>query len=521
MFKVPFEKKRVRLFDLKSLQPVRGWIMLYMFQKVLFKQFSKIQLAGLALIFAAFSFGVFKESLWSDDYPALLDTDGVTNHLIKDARPTAAVFFSLSFQLLNTAASAWFLRFLALVALLLIFLFLSKQIDNSKYQNFAVFSLAIAFCLPSFQMYIHWSITWFYPWAALAGLYAFHFWTSKGVSRKIFAVFFLVAALTIYPPAALLFFSAICVVNSLNESRIQKFFHDVVQGILLLAVSGIFAVLTIVGALKITGVSSNSRVTLLTISEIPEKIVWLLSRPLVVGLRPFVIDSPSAKIALLTAIPAFSLLALGIWLQSRNLGESIIIRAFWVAVPLLISLAPLMITPDNQIEFRILPGYSWGIAALASFYLSIIIASKVDCLNLGQNLKIIFSNVVPFVLAVVSIASINSHYTDLFQRPYQMKNTFLNAQISSCLSSGPLRNVIILPPEKPFPVLPRLGVFSMSTDLASSWVPKPNVELLLQERGIHAPVSYLEIRPLEGEISMQDCIIDLEVFRGILTKSLT
>jgi hypothetical protein len=179
-----------------------------------------------------------------------------------------------------------------------------------------------------------------------------------------------------------------------------------------------------------------------------------------------------------------------------------------------------MITSDNQIEFRILPGYSWGVAALTVFYISAIVASKVDSIKFGKNSRLFFSNIVPFVFAAISITSVNSHYADLFQRPYQMKNEFLNAQISTCLSNNNLRSVFILPPEEPFPVLPRLGVFSMSTDLASSWVPKPNVELILMEKGISAPVSYLEIRPRKGEISIQDCTIDLEVFRGILTKSL-
>lgn len=495
--------------------------MTHMFQKVIFRQFSKIRLVGIILILAAYSLGVFRESFWSDDYPALLDTQSVTSHLIGDARPIAALFFSISFSLLNSPANAWFLRFLALTALLLIFLFVSKQIKNPKYQNFAVFSLAIAFCLPSFQMYIHWSITWFYLWAALAGLYAYHLWSSVLISRKIFAVLLLVVALTTYPPTALFFFSVIGVVGSLNDSRIQKFSHELVQGIFLLAISGILTILTILVALKITGISPSKRVSLLTLSEIPEKIIWLLSRPVVVGLRPFVIDSPSAKIALLTAIPTISILALGILRHSRSLGESTLLRAFWVTVSLLISLAPLMITSDNQIEFRVLPGYSWGVAALALFYLSVMVASKVDTMNFGENLKIAFSNLVPFVFALVSIASINSHYTDLFQRPYQMKNAFLSSQISACLNSGPFKGVLILPPEIPFPVLPRLGVFSMSTDLASSWVPKPNVELLLLDQGINVPVSYLEIRPLEGQIPTQDCIIDLEVFRGILTKSLT
>lgn len=490
-----------------------------MSQKVLLSKVSKIQFVGLALILAAYSFGVFKESFWSDDYPALLDTESVTNHLIKDARPTAAVFFSISYQLLNSPSNAWFLRFLALVALLLIFLFLSKQINAGKNQNYAVLSIAIAFCLPSFQMYIHWSITWFYLWAALASITSYHFWTSKRVSGKILAVLLLVAALTTYPPTALFFFSAICVINTLNEVKIEKFFIQIIRGALLLAISGVLAVLTVVATLKLTSLPPNNRVSLLTLSELPEKVYWLFSRPIVVGLRPFAIDSPSAKVALLTSIPILLLLILGIWRQSQNLDESVLMRSICVVAPLLITLTPLLITNDNQIEFRVLPGYSWGVASLAAFYVSTLIRAKFQDSNLTRNLKVTFSSCILFALAMVSITSINSHYVDLFQRPYQLKNAFLEAEIVDCSSRGAFRAVVILPPTRPFPVLPRLGVFSMSTDLASSWVPKPNLELILRQLKINVPVSYLESRPLQSDASGRNCTIDLELFRELLIKS--
>jgi hypothetical protein len=369
-------------------------------------------------------------------------------------------------------------------------------------------------------MYIHWSITWFYLWAALASLISFHFWASRTLSRKILAVILLVAALTTYPPTALFFFSAICVVNTLNEVKVEKFFNQVIQGASLLAISGVLAVFTVVATLRLSSLPPNNRVSLLTLSDLPEKVFWLFSRPLVVGLRPFAIDSPSVIVALLTSIPVLMLLIMGIWRQSQNLDESALMRSICVVAPLLITLTPLMITSDNQIEFRVLPGYSWGVASLASFYLSTLFVAKIKDSNLTRNLKVKFSSGTLFVLAMVSIISINSHYVDLFQRPYQLKNLFLKEEIADCNSRDAFTGVIILPPTRPFPVLPRLGVFSMSTDLASSWVPRPNVELILRQLNINVPVLYLEIRPLQPDTSEKNCTIDLELFRKLLIKSL-
>jgi len=491
--------------------------MLDMLGKKYLGQLSKIQLGGIVLILAAYTPGVFKESFWSDDYPALMDTQSTVDHILKDARPMGAAIFSLSFSLLKDPSNAWVLRCLALLALLLIFLFISKRINNSKHPNIGTFSIAIAFCLPSFQMYIHWTTTWPILWASLAGLYAFHFWSSKLISRKILAVFLLVLALTTYPPAALFFFSIIAVVNVFNETKGYRFFAEAIQGVVLLLISGLMSILTVFLIMNTANISSNRRVGLVTLSEIPAKINWLISRPLVIGLRPFMIDSPTAKIALITALPVLLILFFGLKRQSRQLGESIFYRGFWVAIPLLMTLIPIVITSDNQIEFRLLPGYSWGIAALASYFLLVMIGSWLEPLRMNAELKRVAFLFVPAVLSLIGVLSINSHYADLFGGPYQKKNAFLNAKISSCLNSGSIKSVLILPPKEPFPSLQRLGVFSMSTDLASGWVPKPNVELLLKQRKIYVPVVYLEVRPAFKEATTTECVIDLEEFRKLLT----
>ncbi len=489
-----------------------------MWHKGFISQSSKFRLGGIFIILLAYAPGVFKESFWSDDYPALMDTSGSANHMFKDARPTAAALLSISFSPLNDPSSAWILRSFALLALLLIFLFVSKRISESKYGNLGIFSIAIALCLPSFQMYIHWNVTWFCLWASLAGLYAFQFWSSQLISKKVFAVFLLTLALTTYPPAALFFLSVITVVNTLNQSKIAKYFSDVIQGLMLLTISGLISVISTFSLMRIVDVSPNTRVALLGLTDIPEKIVWLISRPVVVGLRPFLIDSPTPMVAMVTALPVLLIIVIGIKRQTVNLGEKFLYRFFGIAFPLVLTLIPIILTSDNQIEFRVLPGFSWGIAVLASYFLLVIISDWLNRFKINEKLKVSALLITLSILAVISIASINMHYSDFFGGPYRMKNTFLNAEISSCLSSGTLRSVTVLPPEKPFPVLPRLGVFSMSTDLASSWVPKPNVELLLKQRNIAVPATYLNTRPLDIRASATECVIDLEEFRKLLME---
>ena len=251
-------------------------------------------------------------------------------------------------------------------------------------------------------------------------------------------------------------------------------------------------------------------------SEIPEKISWLLSRPFVVGFRPFMIDSPTPIFALLTSVPVMIIVVFGIWQQSKDLGESSFIRFFWFSFSLTLSLLPIMITSDNQIEFRVLPGYCWGIAVLAVFFFSKLIDISLKSLIKNSKIQGFAIILAPMAFSLLGIASINSHYTELFGSPYQLKNAFLNKSLTSCLNSSPIKKVLILPPKSSFPTLPRLGVFSMTTDLASGWVPKPNVELLIEKRGIVAPVQYLGLRPVSAKVSASVCIIDLEEFRKSL-----
>ncbi len=473
-------------------------------------------IGGACLILLVYSPGVFKESFWSDDYGALMDTSSFVAHVLKDGRPVSAGLFSISFSLLDSPANAWILRSLALVTLILIFFFICNLIRNSRHKNIGVFSIAVAFCLPSFQMYVHWSLTWFFLWATLAGLYAFQFWFSSMKVRKIIAVFLLAIALAIYPPTAVFYFSVITVVNVMNESKLSKFLSDTVQGLTLLVISGTVSILSIFMTMKFMGVSPNARVSIVAMSEIPEKIVWLITRPLVVGMRPFMIDSPSPKIAFITSLPTILILILGIRRQSIDLSEPIFHRAIYLVLPLLLTLIPIIITSDNQLEFRMLLGYCWGIASLASYFLLVAIQNWLVSLYVKSLFKSFSFFVVPLILVFISISSINSHYRDLFESPYKKKNVFLNSKISFCSSSGLLENVLILPPKLPFPSLPRLGVFSTSTDLASSWVPKPNVELVLKLRDINATVTYLEVRPPDREDLTASCVIDLEDFRKSL-----
>ena len=476
------------------------------------------KVSGIVILLLTYSRGIFQESFWSDDY-AIMGIRSMARHVLGDARPASAGLFSLSFSLIHSPGNAWVLRLLAFVAVVWIFLRLANSIQDTSHRAIGIFALAVGLCIPSFQLYIHWTIVWCFSWAALAGLYSFYFWFSRRIFKKLIAVALLALALTIYPPAALFFFASIAVINVLNQSKITIFISQAVRALILFAISLPVSAFAALIAIRIAGISASGRVQLVQVADIPRKVIWILTRPLVVGLRPFTIDSPTPKIALFTVLPMIAVLTLGLRRQSMEMEERFLWRALIVVAPLLLSLLPIVVSSDNQIEFRVLPGYCWGLAVLGVYFLLIEIEALFAKVGINVKQRQTLGLLISGVLSLVVIVSVNLRYEQFFAEPYREKSAFLNEKISNCLKDKNVKDILILPPKYAFPTFQNLGVFSMTTDLASPWVPQPNVALLLRQRNITLPVSYNEKRPASLKIAQGECLIDLEEFRELLLKN--
>jgi hypothetical protein len=179
-----------------------------------------------------------------------------------------------------------------------------------------------------------------------------------------------------------------------------------------------------------------------------------------------------------------------------------------------------MITSDNQIEFRLLAGYCWGITSLSSFFLLVEMKEWFHRHKADQRLARTTPLAAASVLALVAILTVNLHYVQFFGDPYRTKTKFLNEKISKCLDKSNLEKILLLPPMKPFHSFARLGVFSMSSDLASPWVPAANVDLILEQRSIKVAVEYLDPRPIRISPTDRTCVIDLEEFRLLINQKL-
>jgi hypothetical protein len=240
---------------------------------------------------------------------------------------------------------------------------------------------------------------------------------------------------------------------------------------------------------------------------VPEKIAWVLTRPLVVGLQFYSINSPSIVFAILTSIPVIAIILFAFSRQSKLLHERKILRPLLYATCLGMTISPLILTKDNQIEHRYIPGYAFAVFCL--FCLSLRHIETYIRKKIKSNINLQTVNCVFFVLlALFVVANTNWRYYESFYHPYQVKTSFLNSALAKCNITSLRGGIEIIPPKNGFISIARLGTYSQSTDLASSWVPVPNIQLLMPLSKRNAYVIHYP-----GTKDSTNCIIDLEVLK--------
>lgn len=471
---------------------------------------------GILILIAAYSYGVFRESLWSDDYTTLINKDAMADLQMSDGRILAALIIPQSFALIGEPNNTWVLRFIALIGLIVLYLQTTKQIKLEKNQRLTLTLIAVGFCTPGFQMYTHWATTWSYLWVSVAGVFGFNFWRRETPISKLIGVIFLASALLIYPPAALFFFALIVVSNIINLNPVMRIIKELVSGVKYLFVSGSIAAVVVVLTLNFLGVQKTERLRLVHLSEVIEKLFWFLTRPIVAGLRPFLIDSPEPIFVALTTLPTFTILLFGIKQQSRKLKESFALRFVTFVVACCMPMIPILISPENQIEFRLIFSYGWIIATLAIYFVAIQV--KQVLLETGRTTANLRSFAVSLLGVIVffAILNVNQRYSNLFGNSYQEKNRFLTESIKECQANRPIETIRLLAPVDDFPLKKNIGVYSMETDLYGPWVSIPNLQLRLIEMKIEASVIYFDKRNETVEnrmIKTGVCVVDLEKFR--------
>lgn len=398
--------------------------------EILFTQIRE-HILGIFILGVGFLPGVFRESFWSDDYTALNETNSMAMHALRDARPVQAleVKFSYSF-VVHSVADGWKLRTMAFIGLVCLYLYTVRRLAHIERRRFLEIGVATAFCTSSFQMQIHWATAWIFPWVSLLAWIAFDVWSSTFRFKKIISIFLMSISLLIYPLSSVFFISAVSVLAILRGETNRSVLKQLRDGFILLAVSSAFSAAVVFSAFKFLVIHANQRVGLVALSDLPTKVVWFLTRPIVIGLRPFQISSPSSIQALLSILPVLILFLVGVLATQKFQIRNSIFRVITVGISVSASLFPLLVTSPNEFEYRMISGYAWAVVVLIFFYLLQLneLREFFSSRWIRQGIDRLLS-VLLICITLLGIFTLNLYYFKFIGDPYTKKTAFFLTSI--------------------------------------------------------------------------------------------
>jgi len=449
---------------------------------------------------------------WSDDFSHLF-WDGEVDRITSDARPLKALVFHLVFSPADDIDVLMPLRVIGIAGIAVLAWSLARWLRDWGLGPWAgAFLGASTALLPTFQIYGGWATAFAFPWVTVACSWALLTWTaaeSKRAERaRAFAV--MAAGLSYYPPAAMFGWCLLAVRMVVTRTPLRRTCRQAISagGLVLGSGAVAFAVarITIAGM----GVDMADRVGLVsTPSEIVDKLIWFVTHPAVVAVRPFQISSPGGLEATLTALPVLLLIATGLW---RTAPGRPVERAGWLGMIVVLVSTSFFVhlaVTDNQIEFRFMSGLTvagWLLLVLAA----LTVAPRPPFRVASPRVLAPVCVVILVFLGAVAANNVN----DLFVRPTRITERYVAAALEE-FDADVHERIHVVNDRSWWPLKPDLGTFSTRTDLSHGWVEEPLIRLLLAERGFNADRPTISVSP-EPEPGPTILVVDLRPLIGRL-----
>lgn len=443
--------------------------------------------------------GALMPSIWSDDYPTLIDPESHQIHASRDGRPVYGLALQFFFGLIKSPQDLWLIRVIALIGLLLL-AYLVIHLLNPKKDNIRIYLSTIgAFSIASFQLSIHWATAFFFPWVAYFALLGFMFIIRNSWRSKTLGIFFLTLSSLSYP--ILVFFIIPVVFLMWFESDQNKFnlIRNLIWSFFGIAMSVILSLVVNLIQLGLRNLTFNDRVSVVSISDLQAQSIWFLSRPVVLTFRAFLIESPGVFSASLSLLVVSVIIFYGFHLKYNSLIKTI--STFTVLILFdVMSLAPLFFPNQQQIDMRYIIVGAWLITYvfISSIFL---IASNFAVENLSR-----IKTLTAICLIFFFFASVNFRYFSIIRPIYSETHSFISGELDKCSKSEIEDGVFILQRTSSWPSREYIGMFSQVSDLASPWVPLNAVKVQTRQttsyRNLDIPVSWTDK-------ASSGCIIDL------------
>lgn len=408
----------------------------------------------------------FRQIAWSDDFAIRADSlksggNETFLQITANLRPLYALYLKFAFARVVKEEHIFFLQLFSLVGMVLLGLVLFQILrDRGFSQRFSLFVIFVTNCLPTFQQYTHFATISIFTWVCFGSALAYHLVPH---ARYTFWPCFLLAAGTlIYPPAALFGLALISIdlaqeishrgqnLSGALKAKIQRIFlvygSGTLTGILIAYTVGYFF-----------DVQFAERTKLITnFNLLFEKIQFVVSYLFITSIRPLAIGAGDNRIIALQVLPIMLLIFLTV-MSYQEVHKKILILALFIFP--LISSASNIVIAENQFEFRTLPGLTFG-----GFFVCLFLMK----LQIQRFFKKISSKIVYSILTLIlTFVLVNSQWNsyELWTSPGIVRQEAIAISIPR-LS----KNVCLYIPSDSIKPLPRLGIYSMRSDLQSSWV---------------------------------------------------
>jgi hypothetical protein len=354
----------------------------------------KILIFGLLILIFSYLPGVLGPQIVSDDYALIYSNVEFANLALGDGRYVSYLLLNFVPEIVPKNALVITIRvigFICLILSALITLFIVSNLIISKQTlektSYVAFLTLPVFSIPGFQIFAHTaygvtlSLALFL--STLAGYLFLRFDNERKHFFQFLAILLLVLSMATYQASSLFllnFFALELLLRNNDKFRWMTLYKRVMW----VVAAALIYFFSIIFLRAVNEIKLKDRFSLVGISELPEKIVWFVSRPLTLSYMPFTLRSPSWYEVLVLAGLSFVLIILALYVMSKKSLPKTIELFGVVIITQVLLMGPLLIASQNQVEPRFLVQGQWLTA-----YLSILGSLNVF-LSLGSKLPFFF-----------------------------------------------------------------------------------------------------------------------------------
>jgi hypothetical protein len=453
------------------------------------------------LLLISFQFLVFfpavrNSSPWSDDWGYIYFAGDSSRNIVGDAvsagRPILGILAQLAYQNEFVTRNPLVLQVVSVIGLFLLQFSLYSKLKNNGFAN-PILTLVplLVILIPGIQGYVYFLSCFPYAWACVLGFLAFDFINSRTPFWIVIGGILLIIAFLIYPAGAMFYLVSylIDLVARFRQERaffsnIKHLFHILVKLMMCFAVSVVLAGVT----QTYTDIKKAPRIELIdSLESFIEKVAWVSTRLFVSEFRVFTVASPTPTRAVIETTAILSLLVFFILKPLNGLTGNRALNFLLILFFPLLGAIPNLIILENQFEFRTLTAtYAMSLIVWAYCFQEI----SYSVLRLKNNKKVGYPQYLDKLLGLIcmlivmfTVFHVQGDSRDLWVKPSLIRDNLTVSALSK-IKIGNSDPICMIIPPKVYEPLNKLGVYSLKSDLASSWVPEPYMRLMLEQSNL-------------------------------------